>query len=282
MSDRVEVLIQRHCSLLVAQAQARSLLSARRSELRSSIEILLVGRKNGVVRASERRGGALEVIMNLALVEALVGVFRDEILLIEGLVSHGGLPLSAQLGNLLLVVELGVVVLADSAEALPEGEMVGVNGNAVVLVLTVLTDELPAALLFLEVKASGVGKPDECEDHTSKTEPGEEVEALLGGNIVVQDTGKESTELTAGGRKTVSSGTDRGREDFTSGKEGDGVRTELDKEGGQEVHGLEGVDASLAVVAEIESRDREEDEVHQEADVLHPLASVELIVNEEC
>ena len=40
--------------------------------------------------------------------------------------------------------------------------------------------------------------------------------------------------------------------------------------------------SGLCIVFEMEGRDDEEDKVHEEADHLHLLASVELVVNEEC
>ena len=77
-------------------------------------------------------------------------------------------------------------------------------------------------------------------------------------------------------------GTDGGRIYLGGNEESDGVRAELVEEGGEEVHGLEGVDpvdASVELV--VEGGDDEQDEVHQEADLLHPLASVVLVVDEE-
>ena len=76
--------------------------------------------------------------------------------------------------------------------------------------------------------------------------------------------------------------TDGGWVDFGSNQESNGIGAELIEEGRQEVHGLEGLDVSgRCIVAEMESGDDEEDEVHEKADHLHLLASVELIVNEE-
>lgn len=77
-------------------------------------------------------------------------------------------------------------------------------------------------------------------------------------------------------------GADGGGIDFGSDKEGDGIGTKLGEEGGEEVHRLEGFDArERLVIGEVEGGYEEENEDHEEADQLHFLAAVELIVDEE-
>ena len=69
-------------------------------------------------------------------------------------------------------------------------------------------------------------------------------------------------------------------EDFSGYEEGDGVGAELVEEGGQEVHGLESFDVvDVGVVFVVEGWNDEKDEVHKEADLLHPFAAVELVID---
>jgi len=63
--------------------------------------------------------------------------------------------------------------------------------------------------------------------------------------------------------------------------EGHGVGSELVEERGEEVHGLETVDAGLGIVTVIEGRDNEEDEIAHETDDHHPFAAIEFIVDEK-
>ena len=80
----------------------------------------------------------------------------------------------------------------------------------------------------------------------------------------------------------MGSGTNGDRVNLGSDKEGDTVGTELVKERRQEVHGLEGMNAvDTGVVLVVEGRNDEQDEIHQETDLLHILPSVKLVVNKE-
>lgn len=65
--------------------------------------------------------------------------------------------------------------------------MLRVNSRAVVLVLTAVTDVLPATLLFLEIQTSGVGEEDVGQDHACKTKPGNHIELGLRVDVVVQN-----------------------------------------------------------------------------------------------
>lgn len=76
---------------------------------------------------------------------------------------------------------------------------------------------------------------------------------------------------------------DWGWVDFCSDEEGDGIGTELIEERGEEVHGLEFLDVfDGCVTFEVEGRDDEENEIHEETYHLHTFASVEFVVYEEC
>ena len=141
--------------------------------------------------------------------------------------------------------------------------MLGVDGDAVVVVLAAGADELPAALLLFEIEACGFGQEDEGEDHAAETKPGDGVEDLGDGDVVVEDGGGEGAEFAAGGGEAVGGGADRGRVDFGGDEEGDGVGAELVEEGGEEVHGLEFFDVGVGgVVFVVEGGDDEEDEIH--------------------
>jgi len=173
-------------------------------------------------------------------------------------------------------------VLADTADALPEGQVLGVDGDSVVVSFTAIADVLPATLLLLEIKAGGVGKEEPGEEGTAKTKPGNDHEACGDIDVVVKHSSEKSTHLSSGGRETVSGGADWRREDLGGGNESDTVGTKLVEERREEVHSHERVEArSLRVVFVVESRDDEEDEVAEETDDLHPLAAVELVVDHE-
>ena len=225
--------------------------------------------------------GTLEVLVHGAGQDGLVNV--EDVGRVLGLGSargHGGLPLTAELLNLHLVVQLGIVVLALASPALPERQVLGVDSGAVVILLTALAEVVPAALLLAEIQTSGIGQEDEGNKGTEETEPGHNVEASLSGGVGTQKGGDQSTELTPGGGDTVSSTTNGGGENLGGDQEGDTVGTELVEEGGDEVHGLERVDVGgLVVVVELEARDDEENEAHHETDDLTPLTTVELVVD---
>ena len=70
--------------------------------------------------------------------------------------------------------------------------------------------------------------------------------------------------------------------DLGSNKECDSVGSELVEERREEIHGLELVDASdRDIVIVVERRYGETDETGDEADDLHPLAAVQLVVDQE-
>lgn len=160
--------------------------------------------------------------------------------------------------------------------------MLGVDGNTVVLVGSALTDVAPSSLLLLEIETGGVGQEEPGKEHTSQTKPGNNVKSGLDGDVVVQNGGKQSTSLAKTGRETVGRSSDGGGENLTSNEESDRVGTKLVEEGRQKVHGLERVDTGRAGVVLIsEGGDDKHEETHKEADLLHPLTAVELVVDEE-
>jgi hypothetical protein len=232
--------------------------------------------------STEHGAGAFKVVVNVTLEESLLGCDIDGAILARDLLGDGGLPLGAVILDLLLVIQLGVIGLADAAEALPQGQVLGVDGDAVVVMLAALADVPPAALLLLQIQTGSVGEEEQGQEHAGQTEPGDDVETLLDTDVRVENGGQECAELPAGSRDAVRSGADGGRVTFGGHDEGDGVRAELVEEGGEEVHGLEGVDVlGGRVVLVVECGDHEEDEVHQEANLLHPLPAVELVVDQE-
>lgn len=53
----------------------------------------------------------------------------------------------------------------------------------------------PSSLLFMEIETSGVRNVEPGEEHTSKTEPRNDVELHLCVDVIVQDTGKEGAQF---------------------------------------------------------------------------------------
>lgn len=207
-------------------------------------------------------------LLALHLLLALLGLLR--------------LPVAPQVLDLLLEVQLRVVVLADAHPALPQAEVLGVHRDAVVLALAALEDVPPPALLLLQVQPRRVRQPQPRHDHARQAEPGHHVEAHLRVDVVVQDRGEQRARLAHARREAVRRRADGGGEHLGGHQEGDGVGAELVEEGGQVVHGLEGVDAlGRGVVVELEGRDDKGQEAHEEADLLHVLAAVQLVVDQE-
>lgn len=191
-------------------------------------------------------------------------------------------PVLTQILDLLLHVQVCVVVLAHAPDTLPQRQVRRVHSDSVVLVLSTLKDVSPAPLLLLQVQTRGVGQPEECEQHTSQTEPGNDVEAHLCIDVVVQNGRKESTGLSDTSGESVGGGSHRSGEDFTSNQECHGIGSELVEERRQVVHGLEAVNTSFrGVVLIVEGRDDEAQEACQETDLLHVLATVQFVVDEE-
>lgn len=160
--------------------------------------------------------------------------------------------------------------------------MLGVNSNSVIFLGFTIADISPTTFLLLEVEASSVGEEEPRKQHTRKAEPWHNVEPGLVVDIVVEDGGEQSTSLAHARGETVSSGSDGSGEDLASNEEGNRVGTKLVEKRGQKVHSLESVDVLRACeVLILERRDDKHQEAHKEADLLHHLAAVQLVVNEE-
>ena len=105
---------------------------------------------------------------------------------------------------------------------------------------------------------------------------------MLRGDVVVEDGCQKGAQFSARGAEAVGCGADGSWVDFCGDEERDGVGTELVEEAGEEVHGLKFAEMGIGlVVCEVEAGDDEEDEIHEEADHLHPLSAVEFVVDEE-
>lgn len=249
---------------------------------RQSKVVCFVG--TSLLHRSEHRTGSVEVGVDVTLQEGIICIraqFLARGLLIQFL-SHGRFPLRTELLDLLLVIQFCIVVLADAAHAFPERQVLGVNGRTMVVLLAASAEEVPAALLFLQVETGGVGKEEEGQEHTGQTEPRDHVEFGLGVDVVVQNGCQERTGFTTGRRHTMGCRTNWGGEDLSGNQESDRVGAELVEERAQEIHGLEFLDVlGRCVVIEVEGWNDEQDEHQQESDHLHPLATIELVVDQE-
>ncbi|KAI7724293.1 hypothetical protein KC322_g21 [Hortaea werneckii] len=132
--------------------------------------------------------GALEESADLG--GPIVFVDFARVLLLGGPMRHRGLPIGAHFLDALLVVLLSVVVLADATHALPEGEVLGVDGDAVVLVFAAVADVGPAALLLLQVETRGIREEDVGDEGAGQTEPGDDQESGRDVDVVVEDSGE--------------------------------------------------------------------------------------------
>lgn len=228
----------------------------------------------------ETWGASLEVRLDLGRVVIIIGVSGLEVTFV--LHNLLALPLLAHVVDLRGVVGFRVVVLPYTTHAFPEGKMLWVDSNTMIVRVAASAKVLPAALLFLEIETGGVWKEEEGEEHAGETEPWDDVELGLDIDVGVENGSEKGSKLTSGSGETMCSSADWSWVDLGSDQEGDGVWTELVEERGEEVHGLEGVDAGgRVVVVVVESWNDKEDEVEQETDLHHHLASVELIVDEE-
>ena len=156
-------------------------------------------------------------------------------LMLRSFRRHARLPLSAHLLDFLLVIQLGVVIATHTTESFPPAEMFRVDGDTMILMLAARANELPAALLLLEIEARRIRQEEECEQRTCEAEPGYDMKFLSRGNIVVHDGGGEGTELSDSRGEAMCGSADRGWEDFGGDQEADAVGTELVEERGKKV-----------------------------------------------
>src|ERR1700734_4115870 len=107
-------------------------------------------------------GSRPEVVVHLvAEVLVVFEIFTLELAYVFGTCgSYVFLPFSAHFLNFLLVVEVRVIVFADTTNALPQRQMLRVDGNPVILILAASADICPAALLLLEIKPRCIRKED--------------------------------------------------------------------------------------------------------------------------
>lgn len=184
-----------------------------------------------VERSPSQRGpprGALEVGLQMDVELFVVKVLDVESArLLVHLLLHAHLPFLSHLVDALLVVEVRVVVFAHTPEALPQAQVLRVDGDAVVVLFPPGSDEDPSALLLLQIKAGGIGHEHHVEDQTCKAKPGDDIEFGLGVDVVVEDRCRQGSELAHGGRKSVGGGTDGSRVHFCSRNECDRVGPEL-------------------------------------------------------
>src|SRR5947209_6880043 len=119
-----------------------------------------------------RSGSRPEVLVHLVgEVVAVIEIFTLELGYV--LATCGGpvgLPLTAQFLDFLLVVQVRIIVLADTANALPQRQMLRVDGNPVILGLAASANICPATLLLLEIKPRCIRKEDNGQNHTSQAE----------------------------------------------------------------------------------------------------------------
>ena len=77
------------------------------------------------------------------------------ILLLGHLGDHSFLPIVTHFLHALLVVDLSIIILANTSEALPDGQVLEMYSDAMILVALANANECPASLLLLEVKSGG-------------------------------------------------------------------------------------------------------------------------------
>lgn len=232
-----------------------------------------------VVQATSGWGVATEVTVNL-IGQVLIVIDLGSLLgILSSCLSLS--PVCLDVADLSLQVSVGVVVLADAADTLPQRQVLRVDSDTVVISIVALEDVGPTAFLLLQIETGGVGEPEPGDEHTSETEPRYDVELGRVVNVVVKYGSKQSSGFSDTRRESVGTGADLSREDFTGDEESHGVGAELVEERRQEVHGLECVDTGRAgVVLVVKSRNDEEEEAHEEANLLHHLSSVHLVVDQ--
>ena len=122
-------------------------------------------------------------------------------------------------------------MFADTTEAFPQTQVLGVDRNAMILVFTASANDGPASFLLLEIETSRVWQENDTQENTGQAEPRDNIELGLGVNVVVENSSGQCTQFPTGGRETVRRGTDSDRVDLGGGDEGDGIRSELVEKG---------------------------------------------------
>ena len=134
-----------------------------------------------------------------------------------------------------------------------------------------------SSVLFVGVKALCLGKADKGDNETEDRDTEEDPEDVLSSEGFVAEVSEEQgsqdgTTLSAGGRETVSSGSDSGGEDFSRVQEGGGVGSEVEEELQEDEEGEDLVGVGLVVV-ELSTQDSKEESVHSESHQLNGLSS---------
>lgn len=109
-------------------------------------------------------------------------------LLLSGIACHGSFPIGSHLLDTLLVVQFGVIWLANATHPFPERQMLWVNGDTMIFIFPSGTDVRPSTFLLLQIETSRVGKENERDNSASQAKPGNDQEASWHTNVVVQDS----------------------------------------------------------------------------------------------
>jgi len=139
------------------------------------------------LRARATRG-ADEMLVHILGELQVVDIHESCARFVLALLRLAVLPLFAEVLDLVDAVLNRVVVLAGTPQALPDRQMARVYGDTVVLCFAALAQVSPSALLLLEIKTRGVWEESPSYEHACKTEPWDEIELLLCGDVVVDDT----------------------------------------------------------------------------------------------
>ena len=226
--------------------------------------------------------GAFEKGANFRAPAVVENVLMVGSLLLSDTCCHGRFPIGAHFLYALRVVCFCVVLLAYTTYAFPKGEMLRVNGHAVILIRLSSSDECPAAFLLLQVQPGGIWEEEIGDEGANEAEPWDDVETRLDFDVVVQDGSQQSSKLSTRCRESVGRCTYRCGKDLCCDQEGDAIGSELAEERGDEIHGLEFVNTSCSrVIAVVERRNNKAKEAADETDDLHPLAAVQFIVDQE-
>jgi hypothetical protein len=70
----------------------------------------------------------------------------------------------------------------------------------VIFTCSAFSDECPVSVLFPEIETGGVGNKELSDDPSGESEPADNPESGSCVDVVVENSGDESTEFTSGGR----------------------------------------------------------------------------------
>jgi hypothetical protein len=165
---------------------------------------------------------------------------------------------------------------------LEPGQVAGVDGDTMVVTSTSLSHKRPVSVLLLEVETGRVRDEDQGKEDTGKSEPTHNPESGLVADVVVDDGRAQGPKLTGSSRKTMGSGSDGDGVHLSGEQESGAVGAKLLEEGRQEVDGLEAVNVGGGLeLVKPDGADEETNAVTEEANDLHPLSAVVLVVDQE-